>query len=83
LDRKLESDVHRDVWQNEFPILLLTEKSNKPYEFPIIVTETDPEAGTFARILVDTTGASNVKTKEMVDDRTAVVTATDEEGIRP
>jgi hypothetical protein len=83
LDRKLESDVHRDDWQNEFPIRLLTEASNKPYKFPIIVTETDPEAGTFARILVDITGESNVKTKEIVDDRTATVTATCEEGICP
>jgi hypothetical protein len=47
------------------------------------VTETDPEAGAFARTLADNTGASNVKTKEMVDERTAIVIATELEGMLP
>ena len=54
------------------------EASNKLYEFPIKVTEHDPEVGTFARMLTDIKGALYVKTSEEVDDRIPAVTATKE-----
>jgi hypothetical protein len=54
-----------------------------PYAFPIKVTDTDPEVGTFARMLEDITGASKVKAEEMDEERMAVVTVTKFECIFP
>jgi len=83
LDCKLETDIQIDDCLIVFPIRQDIDASNKPYDFPIKVTETDPEVGTLARILEDIKGASKVKAEENEDDKIAVVTATNIEGLWP
>jgi hypothetical protein len=73
-----ETEFHTEASQEVLVMRRYVEASYKLNELPITVTEYDPEAGTFARMLTDIKGALNVKTSEELDDRIAAVTATKE-----